>query len=325
MSQSRLSTLFADLPFALPEGRISVLRPSATTDLSALPREAVEVVHGFKPDCDQWAAMGYRTVQAIEKSAVAVVCVPRAKDLAKAMVAEACAMAEVVIVDGGKTDGADSLFKACRQRLGDLPSIAKAHGRVFWFPATDAFADWAIGAPERGPHGFYTTAGVFSDGSVDRGSALLARSLPRKLPSRMADFGAGWGYLATKVLDHPEVMSLDLIEAEALSLDCARRNVTDPRARFHWADATQFKPEQAYTGIVMNPPFHTGRAGDPGLGRAFIANAANALVASGQLWMVANRHLPYESALTEAFREVSEIDGDAAFKVVHASRPKRRA
>jgi len=325
MSQSRLSTLFEALPFALPEGRISVLRPGSTADLGALPRDAVEVVHGFKPDCDQWAGMGYPTAQVMENSAVAIVCVPRAKDLAKAMVAEACTKAEIVIIDGAKTDGVDSLFKACKQRLGDLPSITKAHGRVFWFPATDAFADWTIRAPERGPHGFYTTAGVFSDGSIDRGSELLAQSLPRKLASRMADFGAGWGYLSTKVLEHPEVMSLDLIEAEALSLDCARRNVTDPRARFFWADATRFKPEQAYTGIVMNPPFHTGRAGDPGLGRAFVAAAASSLVASGQLWMVANRHLPYEAALTEAFREVVEIGGDAAFKVVHASRPKRRA
>lgn len=324
MSQSRLSTLFDNLPFDLPEGAVSVLRPDSLTDLGALPRDRVRVIHSFRPDSDYWQAGGYPVARDLEPSGLSVVCVPRSKDLARGMIAEACAKSDMVVVDGQKTDGVDSLFKACRERLGDLPSLTKAHGRTFWFKATEAFADWAISAPARGEHGFYTTAGVFSDGAIDRGSALLAGALPRKLASRMADFGAGWGYLSSAVLEHPEVMSLDLIEAEALSLDCARLNITDTRARFHWADATRFRPEGGYTGIIMNPPFHVGRQGDPGLGKAFVAAAAAALTPSGQLWMVANRHLPYESALNEAFREVTEFGGDAAFKLFQASRPRRK-
>ena len=73
----------------------------------------------------------------------------------------------------------------------------------------------------------------------------------------------------------------------------------------------------------MNPPFHTGRAADPALGIAFIAAAARALTGSGQLWMVANRHLPYEAALRDRFKTVEELGGDAAFKLFHATRPKR--
>ena len=76
-------------------------------------------------------------------------------------------------------------------------------------------------------------------------------------------------------------------------------------------------------GIGMNPPFHTGRASDPSLGRAFIASAARLLKPAGKLWMVANRHLPYESALTDHFRNVDTIGGNGAFKVIHANRPIR--
>jgi 16S rRNA (guanine1207-N2)-methyltransferase len=43
----------------------------------------------------------------------------------------------------------------------------------------------------------------------------------------------------------------------------------------------------------------------------------------GELWLVANRHLPYEGALRLAFREVAELGADPAFKLFHASHPIR--
>ncbi|MEL7178312.1 MAG: methyltransferase [Pseudomonadota bacterium] len=322
MSQSRLSTALEDGLIALPEGNIALMRPPATYDVSALPRDHVQVVHGFFADYAAWQGAGYPVSQDLPKVSVAVVVVPRAKALARAMVADACAKADLVIVDGQKTDGVDSLFKLCRKALGDLPSMTKGHGRIFWFAATDAFAEWAAPPPEQGAHGYFTTAGVFSDGAIDAGSALLAEALPQKLPARMADLGAGWGYLAAPVLARDCVKSLDLIEAEALSLQCARLNVDDPRASFHWGDATRHDAA-AYDGIVMNPPFHSGRASDPGLGRTFIQAAARLLAPHGKLWMVANRHLPYEATLTECFRNVDMITSNGAFKVFHANRPHR--
>ena len=322
MSQSRLSTALEDGLIALPEGNIALMRPPATYDVSALPRDMVQVVHGFFPDHATWQAAGYPVSQDLAAVSVAVVVVPRAKALARAMVADACAKADLVIVDGQKTDGVDSLFKLCRKTLGDLPSLTKGHGRVFWFTATDAFAEWAAPSPERGAHGYFTTAGVFSDGAIDAGSALLAEALPRKLPARMADLGAGWGYLAAPVLAREGVKTLDLIEAEALSLQCARLNVDDPRVSFHWGDATRHDAA-SYDGIVMNPPFHSGRASDPGLGRTFIQAATRLLAPHGKLWMVANRHLPYEATLTECFRNVDMIASNGAFKVFHANRPHR--
>ena len=45
------------------------------------------------------------------------------------------------------------------------------------------------------------------------------------------------------------------------------------------------------------------------------------LAAHGKLWMVANRHLPYEAALREHFRNVEELPGDGGFKLFHATRP----
>ena len=55
---------------------------------------------------------------------------------------------------------------------------------------------------------------------------------------RIVDLGAGWGFLARAILARDGVRQLDLVEAEAAALDCARRNVTDPRARPSTRSAT---------------------------------------------------------------------------------------
>lgn len=326
MSVSRLSTAL-DGGLVLPDdGVIAVMRPPATYDLGDLPRDRVQVVQGFRPDFDYWTAAGFPVSADLPDAASAViVVVPRAKALARDMVARACALSPdgLIIVDGNKTDGVDSLFKEARKRLGDVASVTKAHGRCFWFRASDVFADWVAPAPAKGAHGFVTTAGVFSEGSVDRGSALLVDNLPPGMKGRVGDLGAGWGYLSAQMLDRAGITAIELIEAEALALDCARQNVADPRAVFHWADATTFRPATPFDHVICNPPFHTGRAAEPALGQAFIAAAAKMLTPRGELWLVANRQLPYEAPLKAAFRDVEQIAQDGAFKVFHASRPLR--
>ncbi|PYE85011.1 class I SAM-dependent methyltransferase [Pseudoroseicyclus aestuarii] len=326
MADPRLTTALRDGTLLLPEGEITVLRPPADWLLADLPKERVRIVTGFYPDHASWKGRGYAVSRKAGPAAAAMVIVPRSKPLARALIAEAAATAPLVIVDGQRTDGTDSLFKEVRARRGDaVQNVAKAHGRLFWFEGGAGFEDWAAPEPQAGPEGFVTAAGVFSADGPDKGSVLLAQALPAKLPTRMADLGAGWGYLSRAVLERQGVNSLDLVEAEADALDCARLNVTDDRARFHWHDALGFKPEEVYNGIVMNPPFHQGRVGDPSLGRGFIAAAARMLTGSGQLWLVANRHLPYEAELKDRFRDVTEIGADAGFKILHAARPNKRA
>ena len=324
MAQSRLSTVFDDALIEHLSGSVTVFRPGPDYDLSALGREQVTIQHSFKPSMTFWDERGYKTVRSAPDADTSVVVVPRSKTLAKAMVAEAARRSKFVIVDGQKTDGVDSLFKECRKRLGDVPSLPKAHGRIFWFHADEIFADWETGGPVLGAHGFYTQPGVYAEGAVDRGSELLAANLPKKLPARVADFGAGWGFLSRAILDVQGVESLHLIEAEDLSLECAKLNVTDARARFEWEDVSRFSASAPFDAIVMNPPFHQSRAAEPDLGRRFIQAASRALSPGGQLWMVANRHLPYESQLSDSFRNVSEFGGNASFKLFHATRPVRK-
>lgn len=324
MAASRLQTALDDGAFALPpEGGIAVFRPPADMDLSALPRDRVRIIHGFRPDMDRWAARGYAVADVPAPAALAVVVMPRSRKLARALVAAAASVAPRIVVDGQRDHGIDSLWREMRALTGaDLPAVTRAHGRLFVTEAHPALAAWTMAAPEPGPDGCVTLPGVFSDGAADEGSALLAEALPARLPGRIADLGAGWGYLARAILTREGVTALHLVEAERLALDCARINVTDPRAVFHWADATRWQAPGSLDAVVMNPPFHTGRAADPDLGRAFIAAAARNLHREGALWLVANRHLPYEATLSETFRTVAEIGGNRRFKVLHATRPR---
>lgn len=259
-----------------------------------------------------------------EGFSMALVVLPRAKAAARARIALAAArlpFGASLWIDGQKTDGVDSILKEIRA-LAEVDEVhSKAHGKIFrvripegaWLPD-----DWSARPREVAP-GFVTRPGVFSADGVDPGSAMLARNLPERLPTRLVDLGAGWGWLSAQVLRHPGVELVHLVEADHDALASARDNITDPRAQFHWADARDFTLAEPVNAVVMNPPFHDGRAADPRLGAAFIATAARLLTGAGRLWMVANRHLPYEAELVRHFAQVTEIGGDGRFKVIEAT------
>ena len=322
MAQSRLSLSLEAKDLILPEGPVIVFGARAEADLSALPKDRVTIVQPFYPDHMAWKNRGFTVdTQASKKVAAAIVFLPRSKIAARDMLAKAAELADVIVVDGQKTDGVDSILKEVKKRAAVLGNYSKAHGRLFWFKTTD-LSDWRRGISEIAG-GFVTAPGVFSADGVDPASKLLADTLPAKLKGRVADFGAGWGYLTSRLIDNDAFTAFDLIEADAVALECARKNVPSDKVTFHWADATDFTLPERADVIVMNPPFHTDRKADPELGRRFITSAKRNLRLSGQLFLVANRHLPYEQILTDLFAVVQEGAGTGQFKTFVASKPRR--
>ena len=78
-------------------------------------------------------------------------------------------------------------------------------------------------------------------------------------------------------------------------------------------------------GPARRPGRRPGRAHDGGgedktLGQAFIASAAAALRKGGLLWIVANRHLPYEAILAESFAKVRLVEEGGGYKVFEAKK-----
>lgn len=176
------------------------------------------------------------------------------------------------------------------------------------------------GSPRQLESALWTQPGVFSWDRPDPGSLLLLRHLP-PLRGRGADLGAGIGFLARAALDaSPEVSRISLVEIDRRAVECAKKN-TGPRAETIWADL-----READTGlhgldfVVTNPPFHDGGIEDRGLGQGFIEQAAHMLRPGGELWLVANKHLPYEGLLGSLFSECRLLAEDGGFKVYRAMR-----
>ena len=327
------------------------LRGREGAALHAARPSALLATQPFKPEAARLERIGIELVDedALPQAAFPLVLVlpPRQREEARALLARACdavAPGGIVVAAVSNDEGAKSREADLRQLAGTPTTLSKHHCRVFWTRPDAVFdaallAQWRLAdAPRRIASadvpggGFQSRPGVFAWDRVDAASKMLADALPADLRGRVADFGAGWGYLSMQVLARcPQVSSLDLYEADARALALAGDNLADAAhaigrhvpVQRHWHDVAQGVGDR-FDAIVCNPPFHAlGRGDRPDIGRAFIAAAANALKPGGRLWLVANRHLPYEHALGEGFPQVRTVAQNGGFKIVEAIRAAR--
>lgn len=337
---AELDALF--LPFSTGElrlpldGRVLFLGARDGFRLRELARPSWLCAQGFKPFAEALARSGLRMGEpaADERFPLVLLLPARQRDERRIQFARAVRHVEqggVVLACVPNAEGAKSAEGDLAQLAGSVRSLSKHKCRVFW--ATPAAVDpalldaWlALDAPRAAVDGWLSRPGLFAWDRVDAASKLLAAHLPTDLRGRVADLGAGWGYLATQLVARcPAVTALDLYEADARALEPARANLARAVAgcgravvvAVHWHDVTTGLPRR-YDAIVSNPPFHQGRADLPELGRAFIASAADALAPHGRLLLVANRHLPYEALLAARFNEVRQLALQDGFKVIEA-------
>jgi len=340
---SALAALF--VPFDSSElrlpanGRVLFLRARAGVRLREMAQPGWLCEQSFMPFADELGRNGLHVGEpkADEVFPLVLILPPRQRDEARALFARAVrhtAPGGTVLASMPNAEGAKSGEADLAKLVGTVQHLSKHKCRVFWSTPGVAGVDqpllneWlALDAPRQTADGYSSRPGLFAWDRIDRASALLAAQLPDDLQGRVADLGAGYGYLATQVIARcPQVKAIDLYEAEARALAPARLNLQRAQREcgreldvsVHWHDVTRGLP-QRYDAIVSNPPFHQGRADLPELGRAFITTAADALHADGRLWLVANRHLPYEAILTARFHNVRSVVVQEGFKVIEAS------
>lgn len=344
--RSPLAVLRAALPLIverLPSGAtIRALHAQPGVSSTALRGVDWCGEQGFKPWHDVLRAEGVAVADGLAPAEgpapeATVVLFPRSREHGRALLARAVRETPPGGLVAGAAlndEGARSAEKDLAMLLPLAGQLSKAHGRAFWTvprpavlpDATAALiANWlAADEPRRDEAtGLWQRPGVFNEGRLDAGSALLIDHLSPTLRGAVADLGAGTGLLSLALLERcPGVTSIALFEAEQRALDLARRNLAGARVPvgFHWHDVAHGVPGR-FDAVVSNPPFHVGSRGVPALGRAFIAAAARALQRDGQFLMVANRHLPYEEVLREVFGRGELLEERGGFKVYRAWEP----
>jgi 16S rRNA (guanine1207-N2)-methyltransferase len=346
-SDAALETLF--LPFS--EGRLSwptnsgpaggamFLRARDGWPLHERPLPGLVCEQSFKPEADALsrAGMAVNVTGAAKTFELVLILPPRQRDEARALMARAVAMTKPggrIVVSQSNDEGARSSQADLAQLTGDVESMSKNKCRVFWTASlarlnVSLLAHWQeLDTPRPIAEGrFMSRPGIFAWDRIDVASALLAEHLPSDLTGQAADLGAGFGYLSAELLSRcPGIRALDVYEAENRALELARVNLKSFEARapidYRWHDVAAGLPD-TYDVIVTNPPFHAQRGIDrPDIGRRFIAVAADSLRPGGKLWLVANRHLPYENVLSENFDSVRTVVQQHGYKIIAAVRAR---
>ncbi len=315
-----------ELPLPLDDQRYAML------EAQVLPRsdiewpEMFECEQGFRPLDVELAQKNYqnnRQLDLTSKTHAGVVVFPnRSRAINETNITRGwngLREGGFLVVAADNKAGVKALRKWVASKTEIAGDFSKHHAVVFWVMKKGD--DWPLQNEPTQVGKYQIGAGMFSADGPDAGSVLLASHFDRRIRGRVADFGAGWGYLASELLGKSDrVESIDLHEANWTALQAAKQNVTSDIATFHWTDIATEAPKGPFDWIVMNPPFHAGRAAEPELGSKFIQAAAKALPQGGRLLMVANRNLPYERTLNEVFRKFTQLADSGGFKVIEAMR-----
>ncbi|MTI44466.1 16S rRNA m(2)G 1207 methyltransferase [Roseibium hamelinense] len=346
MTDPALATLFLPLETGEIElsdpSQVLFMRARSGTQLSALRGKSAVFEQSFAPDRDSLESAGFVVTPETDAADFDLVMVlpGRQRQESRAQLAKAATRTKpggTVIACATNTEGAKSLEADISALLGTPEKLTKHKCRCLWAAVDPELADqrlmqeWADldGIRPIMDGAYLSRPGVFAWDRIDPASQLLADHLPDTLSGRGADLGAGLGFLARHVLENaPKVTGIDLYEAEKRALDLAEQNLSTFKGKRAmngiWSDVTKGL-DGPYDFLVSNPPFHqTGKADRSDIGQAFIRAASEGLRGGGTFWMVANRHLPYEHALSEAFASFNIVADQGGYKVIKAVKAKGR-
>jgi 16S rRNA (guanine1207-N2)-methyltransferase len=167
--------------------------------------------------------------------------------------------------------------------------------------------------------------GIFAWDRLDPGSQVLAEATRLERGERVLDLGCGNGILGAFAAALVGPANVCLVDVDVDSLDASRVTLAEnglAASEVLASDSTLAVADRGFDVVMTNPPFHQGRDTEYDIARQFVRDAADVLIRSGRFYLVANRFLPYEATLHEAFDVVQPVVEDERYKVLVGRKPR---
>jgi 16S rRNA (guanine1207-N2)-methyltransferase len=131
----------------------------------------------------------------------------------------------------------------------------------------------------------WTDRGVFSHGSLDRGSKVLAETMQLPEQGEILDWGAGYGVLGIVAARLCPQCRVTLVEINERAAELAQLNLELAQvanASVITGEAPGVLGDFQFDAIISNPPLHVGKAAV----MLVITEARRRLRPGGELWLV---------------------------------------
>ena len=175
-------------------------------------------------------------------------------------------------------------------------------------------------------------AGVFSASRLDDGTGFLLDHLtPTAEPLRVVDLGCGNGALGVRIAFNNPNAEVTFIDESyrAVASDAAtfRANLGPERTARYFVGNGMFEmangaplSKGSIDRVLNNPPFHEDYAICDAVATQMFTESREVLKRGGELWVVGNRHLAYQTKLKRLFGNCDLVAINAKFVVLRAVR-----
>ena len=284
---------------------------------------------GYQPEAGQ--AGSYQTV---------VMFLPKAREevlLRLALARHLVAPGGRILLIGGKKEGIARAGKQFREQLPAAMKVESVRHCQVWMAdqleplaeyALDDFLSWHTVAHQGVELQVAGLPGIFSDGHLDDGTALLLDTLTDTpiRSGRVLDFACGAGVIgswlqAWRKRNDQQSDPVDGVDVQFQAVYCAWQTYSANHAE---GDLQASDGLQAGTGryrtILSNPPFHSGVRTDTSVTEQFLSQVARHLLPGGELRLVANSFLGYEALIRRHVGPVETLASDRRFTVYRCIR-----
>jgi len=171
-------------------------------------------------------------------------------------------------------------------------------------------------------------AGVFARNQLDIGARFMLSNMPPSGAERVIDLGCGNGVLGLRYAQLSPASQITWVDESFLAIASTRANIeqnltgttASTTAQYHAQvdDCLAKQDDHSCDLILCNPPFHQEHAVTEHIARQMFRDSKRVLRKNGELWVVANRHLPYYQPLKRLFKQVHQVAQNNKFVILKA-------